>query len=162
MSIRALLPGCIALLLCLLFSAACGQSELANPSSLLLAPQDFPNVSVRVLATSEEQSLDGPSALVELQGPEFRVLQSIVLFDTREHALAALDGIRADLVSRGEAKPGEAEASGIFEHSRGGEDAASLFFLENNGLVRLTVTGPNREGRLAELRDIARNKLADG
>ena len=106
--------------------------------------------------------MDGPSALVELQGPEFRVLQSIVLFDTREHALAALDGIRADLVSRGEAKPGEAEASGIFEHSLGGEDAASLFFLENNGLVRLTVTGPNREGRLAELTDIARNKISGG
>ncbi len=149
-------------MLCLALLAACGQRELANPSSLLLAPEDFPNISVSVLTTSEEQSLDGPSALVELQGPEFRVLQSIVLFDTRERALAALDGIRADLVSRGETEPGGKEASGIFEHSLGGEGAASLFFLENNGLVRLTVTGLNREGRLVELADIARSKLADG
>ena len=148
--------------LCLALLAACGQRELVNPSSLLLAPEDFHSVSVSVLTTSEEQSTDGPSALVQLQGPEFRVLQSIVLFDSREHALAALDGIRADLVNRGEAEPGGAEASGIFEHSLGGEDAASLFFIENNGLVRLTVTGLNRGGRLAELAGIAREKLADG
>ena len=162
MNFKALLPARILTVLCLVLLAACGPRELANPSSLLLAPEDFPNISVSVLTTSAEQSQDGPSALVELQGPEFRVLQSIVLFDTRERALAALDGIRADLVSRGEAEPGGVEASGIFEHPLGEEDASSLFFLENNGLVRLTVTGINREGRLAELADIARNKLGDG
>ena len=139
--------------------AACGQREFANPSSLLLAPEDFPGIAVSVLTTSEEQSLDGPSALVELQGPDFQVLQSIVLFDTREHALTALDSIRADLVSRGETGPGGVEASGIFEHSLGTEDAVSLFFIEGNGLVRLTVTGPGREKRLAELADVAREKL---
>ena len=118
-------------------------------------------MSVSVLTTSEEQSLDGPSALVELQGPEFRVLQSIVLFDTREDALTALDGIRADLVSRGETGPGGAEASGIFEHSLGTEDAASLFFIEENALVRMTATGQDRQRRLLELADAARDKISD-
>ena len=162
MSIRALLQGWSSIVLCLLLLGACGQSELANPGSLLLTPEDFPSTEVSVLTTSEQESLDGPSALVELQGPEFRVLQSIVLFDTRERALAALDGIRADLVSRGETGPGEPEASGIFEHSLGPEDAASLFFIEENALVRLTTTGQDRERRLLELADAAREKVAGG
>ena len=105
--------------------------------------------------------MDGPSAQAELQGPGFRVLQSLVMFGNREQALAALDGIRADLVSRGEAGPGQREASGVFKDHLGNEEAASLFFIEDNSLVRLTVTGPDREARLSELADIARNKISD-
>ena len=102
-----------------------------------------------MVSLTEEQSLDGPSAQVELQGDGFRVVQSLILFEDRETALSALDGIRADLVSRGETGPGQPEASGVFEHMLGNEDASSLFFIENNGLVRLTVTGPDREARLS-------------
>ena len=145
-----------------LLAAGCGPETPANPRELLLAPGDFHGQSVSVLSVSEEESLDGPSAQVELQGPGFRVLQSLVMFGNREQALAALDGIRADLVSQGETGPGKPEASGVFEHMLGDEAAASLFFIENNSLVRLTVTGLNRETRLSELADIARNKLAGG
>ena len=158
--VRAFPPAIAAI--CMLLLAACGSDTLTDPRPLLLGPENFPNISVSVLSVSEEQSSDGPSALVDLQGPEFRVLQSLVLFENREQALSALDGIRADLVNRGETEPGQREASGVFEHSLGDEDAASLFFIENNGLVRLTVTGPDRRQQLAELADAARDKLAKG
>ena len=129
---------------------------------LLLEPEDFAGTDVNVLSISEEQSLDGPSAQVELRGSGIRVLQSLVLFESRELALSALDGIRSDLVSRGETGPGETEASGVFAHSLGDEEAASLFFIESNGLVRLSVTGPDRDQRLKELAAVARAKLAGG
>ena len=143
-------------------SVGCGSTTQANPLELLLEPEDFAETAVSVLSVSEEQSLDGPSAQVELQGLGIRVLQSLVLFESREQALSALDGIRADLVSRGETGSGETEASGVFTHSLGDEEAASLFFIENNGLVRLSVTGPDREQRLKELAAVAREKLAGG
>ena len=149
--------------LCLALLAACGSETPLAPRELLLAPEDFPGSAVSVLSISEEQSPDGiPSAQVEIQGPGFRVLQSIVLFDTREQALAALDGIRADLVSRGETGPGKPEASGVFKHQLGDEEAASLFFIEDNRLARLAVTGPGRDKRLAELAGVARDKLSGG
>lgn len=142
--------------------SACGADRPANPGDLLLAPGDFPRGAVSVVSLSEQESLDGPSAQVELEGPGFRALQSVVLFGSREQALAALDGIRADLVSRGEAGPGEPGASGVFEHRLGDADAASLFFIENRGLGRLTVAGPDRHRLLRELAAVARGKLADG
>ena len=142
--------------------SACGADRPANPGELLLGPGDFPRGAVSVVSLSEQESLDGPSAQVELEGHGFRALQSVVLFGSREQALAALDGIRADLVSRGEAGPGEPGASGIFEHRLGDADAASLFFIENRGLGRLTVAGPDRHRLLRELVAVARGKLADG
>lgn len=141
---------------------ACGAGSPENPIDLLLAPADFPDTQATVVSLAEEQSLDGRSAQVELQAPGYRVLQSLVLFDTREASLAALDGIRADLVSRGAAGPGGAEASGVFEHMLGPDEAASVFFIEGAALVRLTVTGPERRGRLESLTEVARRKLGDG
>ena len=161
MTIPAGKASCIVLLLLVsLLTAACGSDAPAEPRKLLLGPSDFQDSTVTVSSLSEEQSLDGPSAQVELQGPKFRVLQSLVLFETREQSLSALDGIRADLVSRGEAGPGAPQASGVFEHMLGTEQAASLFLIEGPGLVRLTVTGPDRHKHLDALRDIARGKLA--
>ena len=151
----------ICLSLALLLSA-CDSEISSAPRELLLSPEDFPSAAVSVIAASEEQSLNGPSAQVELQGADFRVLQSLILFESREQALTALDGIRADLVSRGEAGPGGREASGVFEHLLGDEEAASQFFIENRGLVRLTVSGPGRQRQLAELATAARDKLSDG
>ncbi len=149
--------------LCLALLAACGSETPLEPRDLMLAPEDFPGAAVSLLATSEHQSPDGvPSAQVELQGPGFRVLQTLVLFESREQALAALDGIRADLVSRGETGPGEPEASGVFKDHLGNEEAVSLIFIEGNGLARLTVTGPARDRRLEELAAIARDKISDG
>ncbi len=157
-------PSRLLAILCLslaLLLSACGSEISSAPRELLLSPEDFPSAGVSEIAASEEQSLDGPSAQVELQGGDFRVLQSLILFESREQALTALDGIRADLASRGEADPGGPEASGVFEHPLG-EEAASLFFIENRGLVRLTVTGPDRQRQLAKLVTAARDKLSDG
>ncbi len=118
-------------------------------------------MQLTVVSESEEQS-EAPSALIELQGPGFRVLQSVVLFESRELALSALDGIRSDLVSLGEAGPGGVETSGVLQHTLGREEASSLFFIESRALVRLTVTGPDRQQRLEELAEVARNKLEGG
>ena len=127
-----------------LLLVACNSEVTGEPGNLLLSPDDFSGVSVSVASASEQESLDGPSAQVELEGPDFRVLQSLLIFETEEAALAALDAIRADLVSRGETGPGERQTSGVFNDRIGVEDAASLFFIERNALVRLTVSGPER------------------
>lgn len=119
-------------------------------------------MQLTVVSGSEEQSAEGPSALVELQGPGFRVLQSVVLFADREAALMALDGIRGDLAGRGVTDPGGAGTSGVLEHTLGPDQASSLFFIEDRALARLTVTGAERRQRLTELADLARSKLQGG
>ena len=161
-SVRRLTTPLLALAILSVLLAGCGSGPPAEPRELLLAPGDFQDTAVSVLSVSEEESLDGPSAQVEIQAPGYRVLQSLILFETRERALSALDGIRADLMNRGEATPGEPEASGVFEHLLGSDEATSLFFIEDRGLVRLTVTGPERRQRLAELAALARAKLSSG
>ena len=128
---------------------------------LLLSPDDVSAVELSVISESEAESEQGPTALVELQGEGFRVLQSVVIFESRELALSALDGVRSDLVSTAGTGPGGMESSGVLEHRMGEEAAVSLFFIEENGLVRLTVTGPERGQLLDELAEIARRKLAD-
>ena len=160
LSVPAVLPVLATAAVTALLLAGCNSGISPDPRDSLLAPADFPNIEVSVASLSEEQSLDGPSAQVELHGPEFRILQSLVLFENREAALSALDGIRADLANRGEASPGQPEASGIFEHQLGADQASSLFFIEGRGLVRLTVTGPNRQGLLEELTNVTRKKLS--
>lgn len=154
----------MALLLALLSTllAACGSEIESSPGELLLSPEDVPHLQLAVVSESEEESEEGPSALIEMQGPGFRVLQSVLLFESRELALSALDGIRGDLVSRGQTGPGAPEASGVLQHTLGGEEAASLFFIEENGLVRLTVTGEERGQLLEELAAVAREKLEGG
>ena len=142
--------------------AGCGSEMPSNPRDLLLSPADVPGMQLAVVSESEEQSAEGPSALVEMQGPGFRVLQTVVLFETRELALSALDGIRGDLVSRGEAEPGGVETSGILEHSLGPDEAASQFLIEGRALVRLTATGPERLQLLEELAVLAKEKLGGG
>lgn len=159
--IRSVLLLASGVLLSLLL-AACGPETPANPGDLLLSPGDVSGIQLTVISQSQEQSGEGPSALVELQGPGFRVLQSVVLFESRELSLAALDGIRGDLSSQGEAGPGGVETSGVLEHSLGQDEASSVFFIEDRALVRLTVTGPERLQRLEELAAIARNKLEGG
>ena len=155
-------PLLAALLIMTVAVAGCGSDAPPDPADLLLSPVDLPELQLTVVSGSEELSGEGPSALVELQGPGFRVLQSVVLFESRELALAALDGIRSDLVSRGETEPGGVETSGVLEHNLGSEEASSLFFIVDQALARLTVTGPERLQLLDELTDAARSKLEDG
>ena len=160
-----LIRNCALLAAAILFAAflvGCGSETPSDPRDLLLAPADVSGMQVTVVSASDEQSAEGPSALVELQGQGFRVLQSVVLFESRELALSALDGIRNDLVSRGETGPGGMETSGVLEHNLGSEEASSLFLIEDRALVRLTVTGPERRQLLEELADVARSKLEGG
>ena len=140
----------------------CGSEAPSDPQDLLLSSGDVPGMQLTAVSASQEESVEGPSALVELQGPGFRVLQSVVLFESRELALSALDGIRSDLVNRGDTEPGGMETSGILEHTLGSEEASSLFLIEGRALVRLTVTGPERQRLLHDLADIARSKLEGG
>ena len=165
MARQRLVRACLALLaagIAVLLVAACGSETPSDPRELLLSPADIPGMGLKVVAESEEQSVEGPSALVELQGRDFRVLQTVVLFETRELALSALDGIRSDLVNRGEAGPGGVETSGILEHTLGPDEASSQFLIEDRALLRLTVTGPDRLQLLEQLAEATRNKLTDG
>ncbi len=142
--------------------AGCSSNTSTNPVELLLSPEDVPGMQLTVVSESEEQSEEGPSALVEMEGPGFRVLQSVLLFESRELALSALDGIRGDLVSLGETGPGGVETSGVLQHTLGTEKASSLFLIEENALTRLTVTGPERDEFLEQLAELAREKLDGG
>ena len=151
----------VVLVVLALSMGGCGAGTETSPRELLLSQEDFPEVQLTVLSESEAMSGEGPTALVELQGPGFRVLQSVLLFENRERALAALDGIRGDLISTAGTDPGGVERSDVLQHTLGEEAAASLFFIEDNGLVRLTVTGPERGQLLEELAEIAREKLAE-
>ena len=158
---RIVVPALASSLLVSLLLIACGSDISGEPRDLLLTPSDFSG-GVTVISLSEEQSLDGPSAQVELQGIGFRVVQSLILYENREMSLAALDGIRADLANQGQTDPGGVEATGVFRHMLGTDEAVSVFFIEGRGLVRLTVTGPGMEDRLNTLTDLAREKLAGG
>ena len=146
-------------MLVLMLMLGCGSDGPSAPGEILLAPADVPEMELTVVSEAEEQSVEGPSALVELQGPGYRVLQSVVLFESRELALSALDGIRGDLVNRGETGPGGVETSGVLEHTLGPDEASSQFLIEDRALVRLTVTGPDRLRLLEILAEAAREKL---
>lgn len=159
---RIVIPALASSLLVCLLLIACGSDISGEPRDLLMAPSDFPGGGVTVISLSEEQSLDGPSAQVELQGPDFRVVQSLILYENREMSLAALDGIRADLVNQGQTDPGGVETTGVFQHMLGTDEAVSVFFIEGRGLVRLTATGPGMRDRLDTLGILAREKLAEG
>ena len=143
-------------------AAACNDEQPSSVGELLLGAGDLAEEGVTVASISEAQSLDGPSALVELEGPGFRVMQNIIIYESREDALTVLDEIRADLVAGGQTGPGSVEASGVMDYTLGTEEAASMFLIEGRALVRLTATGEGRKERLLELAKAAREKLSGG
>ena len=146
--------------------ACSGDSTPLVSPDVLLGPEDFSGLAVT--ATSPElvyTRLEAQAAVrVELTGPGFKVLESLVLYETKDQALGILAEIKRDMAALGtNAAPvdGFQDISGIDANSSlDGEPASTLFFVEDRALVRLTVAGPDWQPRIIELSVTARNKAS--
>ena len=131
--------------------------------SLLLAPNDFPTEGVREIAKiSAATSKDEPAVQVELTAPGFTILESLVLFETRERALSTLAGIDEDhgaLRMVSDSAAGFDDSSGIIVEHLDGEQASTVFFVEGRALVKVTVTGDNEVASVWEIARRAREKV---
>ena len=152
---------------CLVFLslAACSTGQ-PRVSDLLLSPEDFPGMAVKRTAFQVNETADGELAgQVELSGPGFTLMQSLVLFKTQEAALSMLAGIKVDQIGQGVTAPQEkgrfADVSGVLHEARGGDGASSLFFVQRRAFVRITLSGPERLRLLFPYAEKARVK-ADG
>ena len=98
---------------------------------MLLAPKDFP--TKRVMGVAKESvatNKDEPAVQVELKAPRFTVLESLVLFETRELALSILGRIKQDHTSLGivsSSAEGFYDSSGILLEHLNGEQASTVF-----------------------------------
>ena len=145
--------------------AACGGPSL--PADRLLGPEDFPGVSVTVTdqetaQTAVSDGASGTAVQAVISGPGWKLLQSMVFFESHESARSVLAGIKEDMAALGfEARPanGFQDISGTDPTTNlDGEPASTLFFVEANVLVRLTVSGVDREALLMDIAEKARAK----
>ena len=102
-------------------------------------------------------------AQVELDGPDFKLNQSVVLFATGEQALSVLEGIKLDQETQGiKTTPDTGQfqdSSGVLVETRGDKEILSLFFVEGRALVRVTLVGANAGVLLAKYAELARLKV---
>ena len=154
--------GLLSLLAVLL--AACS-SDPTPPRDLLLGPGDFPGQAVTETGRETgETSLDEPAVQVELSGPDFILLESLVLFEAEHLALTILGGIKQDQIAQGvTAQPvdGFDDNSGVIGDQLHGDDASTLFFVQGRALVRITLTGAGRTEMVWEIARLAREKSGD-
>ena len=146
-----------------IFLLACS-SDSAAPRELLLGPADFPGQAVtEAFRETGETSLNEPALQVELNGPDFILLESLVLFEVESLAQSILAGIKQDQISQGvTAFPvdGFEDNSGVILDQLRGDDASTLFFIQGRALVRITLAGAGHEERVWEIARLARDKSA--
>ena len=135
------------------------------PLDLLLGPEDFPGLMVTATGGETGETIDAePAVQVELTGPGFQIVESIVVFETRDLALGVLSGIKQDMAALGtDSTPvsGFQDISGIDQNSSlGGGPASTVFIVQGTALVRLTVAGSDWDARIIELAEMARNKAS--
>ena len=141
--------------------AACSNYP-SSPSALLLTSDDFPTEAVTEI--TKEPGItnnDEPAVQVELKAPGFTIIESLVLFETREWALAILAGINQDHAALGivpVSKEGFDDSSGIIVEHLDGEKASTVFFVEGRSLVKITVKGDNGVASIWEIARRARKK----
>lgn len=152
----------LALFVLLAVSIAACSADPVPPRDLLLSPEDFPRSGVTETAREDGQgNLDEPAVQVELSSLDFTVLESLVLFESDELALAVLSGIKQDQLSQGvDPHPVEGfdDNSGVLAEQLHGEDASTLFFVEGRALVRITLSGENHSERVWDIARLAREK----
>ena len=142
--------------------AACSKDSIP-PSDLLLARDDFPTEGVIAIAREPGATNNNePAVQVELKAPGFTILESLVLFETRERALSTLAGINEDhgalrIVS--DSAAGFDDSSGIIVEHLDGEQASTVFFVEGRALVKVTVRGGNGVAIVWEIARRAREKV---
>ena len=154
----------VSIFVLLLGLSACSRDSTL-PRDLLLNPRDFSDQTVTHSAQEIEDSLlDGAAVLVELAGPDFTLLESLVLFESEALAMKVLDAIKQDQLAQGviaEGKEGFDGNSGLMADSLRGEDASTLFFVKGRALVRITLSGENHTGKVWEMARMARKKSAN-
>ena len=140
-------------------------SDPKPPSELLLGPGDFLGGAVTETSrVTGETALDEPAVQVELSGPDFTLLESLVLFDADNFALSVLDQIKQDQTAQGvTAQPvdGFDDISGVIDDQLHGDAASTLFFVQGRALVRITLTGADRAESVWDIARLARDKSRD-
>ena len=144
----------------LLLTACSG--DATPPRDLLLSPDDFPRSAVTEISreTGESNKYE-PAVQVELTSIDFTVIESLVLFESVDLALALLSEIKQDQLSQGvDAHPvdGFDANSGVLADRLHGDDASTLFFLEGQALVRITLSGVGHAERVWDVARMAREK----
>ena len=132
------------------------------PRDLLLNPRDFSNQTVTHSSQEIEDSLlDGAAVLVVLNGPDFKLLESLVLFESKALAAKVLDEIKQDQLAQGviaESVEGFDGNSGVMPETLYGEPGSTLFFVEGRALIRITLSGGNHAEKVWEMARLARKK----
>ena len=144
----------------LLLTACSG--DATPPRDLLLSPDDFPRSAVTETSreTGESNKYE-PAVQVELTSLDFTVIESLVLFESVDLALALLSEIKQDQLSQGvDAHPvdGFEANSGVLADRLHGDDASTLFFVEGQALVRITLSGVDHAKRVWDVARLAREK----
>lgn len=145
--------------------ACSGDSVQPIPLDLLLGSEDFPGLAVTAAVGELGETTDAdPAVQVELNGPGFKVLESLVMFETKDQALGILAGIKQDMAALGiNVAPvdGFQDISGIDQNSSlDGAPASTVFFVEERAFVRLTVAGTDWQARIIDLSETARDKAS--
>ena len=145
----------------LLLTACSG--DATPPRDLLLSPDDFPRSGVTETSreTGESNKYE-PAVQVELTSLDFTVIESLVLFESVDLALALLSEIKQDQLSQGvDAHPvdGFDANSGVLADRLHGDDASTLFFVEGQALVRITLSGVGHAERVWDIARMAREKF---
>ena len=147
--------------LCAILLAACS-GDPTPPQELLLGPKDFPGQAVSENGRETgETSLDEPAVQVELNAPNFILLESLVRFGAEDLARASLFRIKQHQISQGVTPlpmEGFEDNTGIIDDHLRGHDASTLFFVQGRALVRITLTGTGRTEMLWEIAALAREK----
>ena len=144
----------------LLLTACSG--DATPPRDLLLSPDDFPRSGVTETSreTGESNKYE-PAVQVELTSLDFTVIESLVLFESVDLALALLSEIKQDQLSQGvdaHAVDGFDANSGVLADRLHGDDASTLFFVEGQALVRITLSGVGDAERVWDVARMAREK----
>lgn len=148
----------------LLVLAGCSGGS-TPPRDLLLNPRDFPDQTVtHSIQEIDDSLLEGAAVLVELNGPDFILLESLVLFESDALAMKVLDEIKQDQLAQGVIAEAQDEFdgnSGIMAETLRGEAGSTLFFVEGSALVRITLSGENHAEKAWEMARLARKKSAN-
>ena len=143
-------------------TTACSNSP-TPPSDLLLTRDDFPTeVVIETIKEPGATNNDEPAVQVELKTPGFTILESLVLFETSELALAILADINQDHAAIGivsDSIEGFDKNSGIRVDHLDGEQASTFFFVEGRALVKITVRGDIGIASIWEIARRAREKV---
>ena len=153
----------LAPLLLVALLAACSSNGV-RPEEVLLDPGDFPGIPVTVSNVQTIETVQGQSAAqVEIEGPDFVLIQSVVVFENALAARTILGGIKVDRPAQ-DTTPVDArkfqDVSGVLTEIRGGQESLTLVFVEGRALVRITISGPGRRELLPLYAEKARLKVS--